>query len=186
MGVSSGIVEGGGVPVSQKVRIERVSFTGAPVFLGTGRGCAPVWSANPERVARGRGRRAKAGLNRGIQAGRWGRIREVLTDKCTLAGVRLVAVNPAYTSQTCPTCGHVAKENRESQAVFHCRSCGHRDNADVNAARNILTLGLQHLGEHTGQDHGPGRGGALRPAGTQVPAGSPRETSTPCTDVRAA
>ena len=142
--------------------------------------------AGMTRAAHGRGRAAKAGLNRGIQAGRWGRIREVLSYKCALAGVHLVVVNPAYTSQTCPQCGNIAKENRESQAVFHCVNCGHEDNADINAARNILTRGLKHLGEHTGQDHGPGRGGALRPAGTTVPAGGPRETSTPCTGVRAA
>ena len=142
--------------------------------------------AGMTRAAHGTGRRAKAGLNRGIRSNRWGRIREVLSYKCALAGVRLVAVNPAFTSQTCPQCGHVAAGNRESQAVFHCVNCGHEDNADINAARNILTLGLQHLGEHTGQDHGPGRGGALRPEGTLVPAGGPREASTPCTDLRAA
>ena len=138
------------------------------------------------RAAHGKGRAAKAGLNRGIQAGRWGRIREVLSYKCALAGVRLVVVNPAFTSQTCPQCGNVAKENRESQAVFHCVNCGHEDNADINAAVNILTLGLEGINKHAGQDHGPGRGGALRPASTMVSAGSPREASTPCTGVRAA
>ena len=138
------------------------------------------------RAAHGKGRAAKAGLNRGIQAGRWGRIREVLSYKCALAGVRLVVVNPAFTSQTCPQCGNVAKENRESQAVFHCAACGHEDNADINAARNILTRGLEEINKHAGQDHGLGRGGAVRPADTTVPVGSPRETSTPCTGVRAA
>ena len=138
------------------------------------------------RAAHGRGRAAKAGLNRGIQASRWARIREVLSYKCALSGVRLVVVNPAYTSQTCPQCGNVAKENRESQAFFHCVACGHEDNADVNAAVNILTRGLEEINKHAGQDHGLGRGGALRPADTTVPVGSPREASTPCTGVRAA
>ncbi len=36
---------------------------------------------------------------------------------------------------------HRAKENRPSQAVFKCLFCGHEQNADVNAARNILTVG---------------------------------------------
>ena len=138
------------------------------------------------RAAHGKGRAAKAGLNRGIQANRWARIREVLTYKCQLAGVRLVVVNPDFTSQTCPQCGNVAKENRESQAVFQCVACGHEDNADINAARNILTRGLEEINKHAGQDHGLGRGGALRPAGTMVPVGSPREASTPCTGLRAA
>ncbi len=34
-----------------------------------------------------------------------------------------------------------ATENRQSQAIFHCTSCGHRENADLNAARNILAAG---------------------------------------------
>ena len=50
---------------------------------------------------------------------------------------RTEKVNPAYTSQRCSACGHVARENRESQAVFLCTACGYAANADVNAARNI-------------------------------------------------
>ncbi|WP_067640176.1 zinc ribbon domain-containing protein [Actinomadura latina] len=50
---------------------------------------------------------------------------------------RLVRVDPAYTSQTYNACGYRAPGNRESQAVFRCVACGHRANADVNAARNI-------------------------------------------------
>jgi transposase len=50
---------------------------------------------------------------------------------------RVVKVNPAYTSQCCSACGHVAKDNRESQAVFLCVACGYTGNADVNAAINI-------------------------------------------------
>lgn len=51
------------------------------------------------------------------------------------------AVNPAYTSQTCSCCGHVHKENRKSQSEFECQACGHTENADVNASKNILALG---------------------------------------------
>jgi len=50
---------------------------------------------------------------------------------------RVEKVPPAYTSQRCPACGHVARDNRESQAVFLCTACGFACNADVNAARNI-------------------------------------------------
>lgn len=49
-----------------------------------------------------------------------------------------MTINPAYTSQRCHQCGHTAKKNRESQAVFRCVNCGYTDNADINAARNIL------------------------------------------------
>ena len=41
------------------------------------------------------------------------------------------------TSRRCNACGHVAAENRKSQAVFCCVACGHTANADVNAAKNI-------------------------------------------------
>ncbi|MCY9783967.1 RNA-guided endonuclease TnpB family protein [Nocardiopsis sp. EMB25] len=56
-------------------------------------------------------------------------------------GTRIVEVDPAYTSQTCNPCGHVAPENRESQSVFRCTSCGHTAHADVNAAQNTLSRG---------------------------------------------
>lgn len=82
----------------------------------------------------GRNVRQKAGLNRGILAAGWGLLLARLEHK---APGRVVKVNPAYTSMTCHACGHCAPENRESQAVFWCRACGHQANADVNAARNI-------------------------------------------------
>jgi len=77
---------------------------------------------------------AKAGLNRGISRSGWGLLVRRLEDK---APGRVERVNPAYTSQRCSACGHVARENRESQAVFLCTACKFACNADVNAARNI-------------------------------------------------
>ena len=58
---------------------------------------------------------------------------------------KVVRVNPAYTSQTCSCCGHVAKENRLTQSIFKCVSCGHEDNADLNATYNILKLGASSI-----------------------------------------
>ena len=52
-------------------------------------------------------------------------------------GVTVALVNPAHTSQTCSSCGHVARNNRRSQSAFVCRHCGFALNADLNAARNI-------------------------------------------------
>ena len=46
-------------------------------------------------------------------------------------------VHPEYTSQTCPVCGNISNENRKSQEDFECVECGHKTNADVNAANNI-------------------------------------------------
>ena len=82
----------------------------------------------------GRNVRAKAGLNREILASGWGILVKRLEQK---AEGRVEKINPAYTSQRCSVCGHVASENRKSQAVFACTACGYTCNADVNAARNI-------------------------------------------------
>jgi putative transposase len=53
----------------------------------------------------------------------------------------LVEVNPRHTSQRCSSCGHTAKENRSSQVLFRCLACGYEQNADINAANNIKTVG---------------------------------------------
>ncbi|GAA1588306.1 transposase [Kribbella karoonensis] len=91
-------------------------------------------SARGSREAPGRNVRQKAGLNRRILGQGWGRLVQRLEHK---APSRVEKVNPAYTSQTCSACGHVAAENRESQAAFRCVACRHEANADVNAAINI-------------------------------------------------
>ena len=93
-----------------------------------------VRSARGTIAAPGRNVRAKAGLTRSIHAAGWGRLLKRLQEK---APGRVERIRPAYTSQICHACGHRAAENRESQAVFRCRACGHADHADVNAAKNI-------------------------------------------------
>jgi putative transposase len=91
-------------------------------------------SARGTAAQPGRNVRAKAGLNRGILASGWGALVARLEQK---APGRVEKVNPAYTSQTCNACQHIARESRKNQGDFACVACGHRDNADVNAARNI-------------------------------------------------
>ena len=46
-------------------------------------------------------------------------------------------VQSYYTSQTCPKCGCIDKENRKDQEHFECVDCGYTVNADLNASRNI-------------------------------------------------
>ena len=91
-------------------------------------------SARGTLDAPGRNIRQKAGLNRGILAAGWSALLTRLEHK---APGRVEKINPAYTSQTCNACKHVARESRESQAVFRCVTCGHSDHADINAAKNI-------------------------------------------------
>ncbi|MEU4537913.1 transposase [Streptosporangium sp. NPDC023825] len=85
---------------------------------------------------------AKSGLNRSILDAGWGVFLTILSHKAESAGRELIAVNPANTSRICARCGHCAKENRPTQAGFHCQRCAHVAHADVNAATNILRAGL--------------------------------------------
>ncbi len=98
-------------------------------------------SAKGTKEYPGRNVRAKSGLNRSILDQGWGEFGRQLEYKLLWLGGKLVKVPPAYTSQTCSKCDHVAKESRKSQAVFTCVSCGYVDNADTNAAKNILAAG---------------------------------------------
>ena len=82
----------------------------------------------------GKNVRQKAGLNREIMRSGWGLLVRRLEDK---ASGRIEKIDPAYTSQCCSACGHVAVESRKSQALFACVACNFACNADVNAARNI-------------------------------------------------
>jgi putative transposase len=71
--------------------------------------------------------------------GKWafGQLRSFLEYKSRLAGVPLVCVDPAHTSQECNECGYRDKTNRRSQSEFVCKGCGHVAHADRNAALNI-------------------------------------------------
>jgi putative transposase len=89
----------------------------------------------------GRNISAKSGLNKSILDQGWYEFRQQLGYKLAWKGGELVEVDYRYTSQTCSCCNNTAKENRRSQAVFKCLACGHEENADVNAAKNILTVG---------------------------------------------
>ena len=103
-----------------------------------------VRSAKGTIQSPGKNVKAKSGLNRSIHSQAWGMFRQRLSDKAGAATspVEIIVINPAYTSQRCSGCGHTAKNNRESQEVFLCQSCAYTDNADVNAAKNILAAGL--------------------------------------------
>lgn len=83
----------------------------------------------------GRNVAQKRGLNRSIGRAGWGMLAARLQHK---ALGRVEQVPAAYTSQRCSSCGHIASENRKSQAVFVCVACTAGPcHADVNAARNI-------------------------------------------------
>lgn len=61
--------------------------------------------------------------------------------KAAQAGIEVLFINPAYTSQVCAECGHWSKKNRVTQALFACQKCLFETSADVNAAKNIAITG---------------------------------------------
>jgi putative transposase len=93
----------------------------------------------------GKNVRAKSGLNRSILNQGWFEFRRQLQYKLEEVGGLLVCVPAKHTSAKCSKCGFTSKENRKSQSKFLCLGCSHAENADLNAARNILAAGLAVL-----------------------------------------
>ena len=91
--------------------------------------------------APGKNVRAKSGLNKSILDQGWGEFRRQLDYKLAWNGGWLVAVPPQNTSRTCPCCGHVSADNRQTQARFVCVECGFEENADLVGAINVLRAG---------------------------------------------
>jgi putative transposase len=85
--------------------------------------------------------RAKSGLNKSILDQGWFEFRRQLDYKLHWRGGWLVAVPPRNTSRSCPCCGHVSANNRQTQARFDCVACGFEENADVVGAINVLRAG---------------------------------------------
>lgn len=61
--------------------------------------------------------------------------------RAEVVGVQCLLVSPSYTSQTCSVCGDIHKINRMGE-MFQCVNCGHTEDADYNASKNILCRGL--------------------------------------------
>lgn len=81
-------------------------------------------------------------LSRKMLDSGFGTFKELLSYKFKERGKHLGLVNPAYTSQTCSECLSVDKKSRLSQSEYVCTSCGHVENADFNASKNILRKGI--------------------------------------------
>lgn len=116
--------------VFEDLRIKNMTAAPAHKPVAPGR-----WAPN--------GSAAKAGLNKALLGSALGLIREYTAYKAARRNKLVLRVNPRYTSQECAECGHVAAENRPTQAGFCCVACGHADHADRNAARVIKARGIQ-------------------------------------------
>jgi len=101
----------------------------------------------------GKNARAKSGLNKSILDQGWFEFRRQLDYKLAWNGGCLIAVLPQNTSRTCPCCGHVSADNRQTQAQFACVECGFEEHADLAGAINVLRRGEAMLASE-GQDTG--------------------------------
>jgi len=84
-------------------------------------------------------------LAKSIVDASWSAFFSQLSCKAEEAGRKYVAVNPAYTSQTCNTCGHRQQMPLDIR-VFDCPCCSVHIDRDFNAALNIRAVGLHGLG----------------------------------------
>lgn len=87
----------------------------------------------------GRGRRH---INREMRFVRHHIIEQRIRDRAEMAGIRVMSVNPRYTSQTCSRCGHVDKDSRVTRDMLKCTKCSYVQQADANAALVIGGHGL--------------------------------------------
>ncbi|WP_425464471.1 zinc ribbon domain-containing protein [Paenibacillus oralis] len=61
---------------------------------------------------------------------------------------KVIAVDPKYTSQTCPKCEHKNKGNRDKKKHhFKCKKCGYSSNDDRVAAVNLQRIGMKYITE---------------------------------------
>lgn len=73
-------------------------------------------------------------------------LEQKLKYKAALNESSVIAVDPRYTSQTCPLCGHTERANRNKKKhIFCCKSCGYTSNDDRIGAMNLYRMGINYL-----------------------------------------
>ena len=77
----------------------------------------------------------------------WGfyQLKQFILYKAAVAGIPVVEIDPAYTSQECPVCHHIARSNRPTRDSFVCELCGFSGLADHIAAINIAARAAVNL-----------------------------------------
>ncbi len=73
-------------------------------------------------------------------------LEQKLKYKAAMHNCSVINVDPAYTSQACPCCGHTEKANRDKRIhLFTCKNCGYRSNDDRIGAMNLYRKGIEYL-----------------------------------------
>lgn len=96
---------------------------------------------NLKHVKRGKRGKFSRIANRLLSFWLYTKVGERLKQICEERGIRISLKNPWKTSQRCAVCGNIDRRNRRGDR-FVCLGCGHIDNADYNASRNLEALGL--------------------------------------------
>ena len=104
-------------------------------------------SAIAMEALKGIGRRTRVRKSQRAKHSGWSffQLQFFINYKAALNGIRVFVVDPRNTSRECSCCGFMAKANRKSQSKFICASCGHSENADLNAAKNIASRAAVNL-----------------------------------------
>lgn len=96
-----------------------------------------------------KGIRTNSTVNKAVRAaiGKWAfdELGSFLKYKAILAGIPVFEIDPKNTSRECSICKHIDKKNRKTQSKFLCVNCGHTENADINASKNISSRGICQL-----------------------------------------
>ena len=75
-------------------------------------------------------------------------LRQMIEYKALRSGSKVIAVDPKYTSQTCPKCGHTEKANRNKNThTFICKTCTYTSNDDRIGAMNLQRKGIEYIAE---------------------------------------
>lgn len=75
-------------------------------------------------------------------------LEQKLRYKAALNESSVINVDPRYTSQTCPVCGHTEKANRNKKMhIFKCKCCGYTSNDDRIGAMNLYRMGINYLAD---------------------------------------
>lgn len=73
-------------------------------------------------------------------------LEQKLIYKAKIKGSSVIKVDPAYTSQCCPKCGHTEKAYRNKvKHLFHCKSCGYESKDNRVAGMNLYRKGIEYL-----------------------------------------
>lgn len=72
-------------------------------------------------------------------------LQNMIINKAAEKGIKVIKVDPKFTSQRCSKCGYIDKENRKTQATFKCIHCDYTTNADYNASQNLAIKDIDKI-----------------------------------------